>query len=248
MDPNASRRLNSVTGHFLGRNIKPVNVVPVPTSGLGTRKFPRIKQVLILAETTVDTLDNKNLAIPNKYLHNKLKVRAYVVGGAKEELEKKLNGSSGNADQGADCHDVQDEHWINGVPNPIANPMSSYKQYAGPRKSWGINALGNVFKDGSLCVWHENDRKTHTIHENVTLHTGSLVVEIEADDGTTGVGITIGGEPGAFIVEYHLSRFIEGEVDMYTSLHYSEMKIITELLSQSIDISKKNARTPNLCI
>ena len=68
-----------------------------------------------------------------------------MVGGAKEELEKKLSGSSGNTDQGADCHDVQDEHWINGYPTPISNPMSSYKQYAGPRKSWGINALGNVF-------------------------------------------------------------------------------------------------------
>ena len=39
---------------------------------------------------------------------------------------------------------------------------------------------------------------------------GGLVVEVEAEDGTTGVGITIGGEPGCFIVENHLSRFVEG--------------------------------------
>lgn len=58
--------------------------------------------------------------------------------------------------------------------------MSGYKQYAGARKSWGINALGG------------------------------LVVEVEAEDGTTGVGITIGGEPGCYIVEHHLSRFVEG--------------------------------------
>ena len=68
-------------------------------------------------------------------------VRAYVVESKDED------------DQGADCHDVEDEHWINGFPTPIANPMSGYPQYAGTRKSWGINALG------------------------------SLVVEVEAEDG-----------------------------------------------------------------
>ena len=91
----------------------------------------------------------------------------------------------GDGDQGADCHDVADEHWINGTDpstdnTPIANPMSGYAQYAGARKSWGINALGG------------------------------LVVEIEADDGTTGVGVTIGGAAGAQIVERHLARFVEG--------------------------------------
>ena len=90
----------------------------------------------------------------------------------------------GDGDQGADCHDVADEHWINGTDpstnnTPIANPMSGYAQYAGARKSWGINALGG------------------------------LVVEVEADDGTTGVGVTIGGEAGAQIVERHLARFVK---------------------------------------
>ena len=33
-------------------------------------------------------------------------------------------------DHGADCHDVTDQHWINGYPTPIANPMSVYAQYA----------------------------------------------------------------------------------------------------------------------
>jgi L-alanine-DL-glutamate epimerase-like enolase superfamily enzyme len=40
---------------------------------------------------------------------------------------------------------------------------------------------------------------------------GSVVAEVEADDGTIGIGITIGGEPAAFIIENHLSRFVEGE-------------------------------------
>lgn len=84
-------------------------------------------------------------------------------------------------DQGADCHDVDDKHWINGHPHPISHPMSGYEQYKKSRKSWGINALGSV------------------------------VVEVEADDGTTGVGVSIGGEPACYIIENHLSRFVEGE-------------------------------------
>jgi L-rhamnonate dehydratase len=39
---------------------------------------------------------------------------------------------------------------------------------------------------------------------------GTLVVEVEADDGTTGFAITTAGEPGAFIVEKHLARFVVG--------------------------------------
>ena len=38
-----------------------------------------------------------------------------------------------------------------------------------------------------------------------------MVVEVEADDGTVGVGVSIGGEPACFIVENHLSRFVEGQ-------------------------------------
>jgi len=96
-------------------------------------------------------------------------LRAYVITAAE------------SGDQGADCHDVKKEHWINGGQGPIANPMSGYPQYAETRTSWGINALGTV------------------------------VAEVEADDGTIGIGVTIGGEPAAFIIENHLSRFVEGE-------------------------------------
>ena len=71
----------------------------------------------------------------------------------------KGDGGSSPVGQGADCHDVVDKHWINGHPTPIANPMSVYAQYSSYRKSWGINALGSV------------------------------VVEVTADDGTTGVGM-----------------------------------------------------------
>eukprot|EP00049_Salpingoeca_infusionum_P018980 m.359599 g.359599 ORF g.359599 m.359599 type:complete len:438 (-) comp18646_c0_seq1:3035-4348(-) len=103
-------------------------------------------------------------------------------------VQHKLEG-----DQGADCHDVDDGHWINGHPRPIAHPMSKYPLYAARRKSWGINALG------------------------------SIVVEVEADDGTVGVGVSIGGEPAAFIVENHLSRFVEGQDPRNVELMWDQM-------------------------
>jgi L-rhamnonate dehydratase len=105
--------------------------------------------------------------------------------------------------QGADCHDVQDTHWINGnlplgdgpEPEllPIATPMSVHPAYQRHRKSWGINALG------------------------------SMVVEIEADDGTCGAGVSIGGSPGCYIVERHLSRFVEGQDPRNIELMWDQM-------------------------
>lgn len=44
-------------------------------------------------------------------------------------------------DQGSDCHDVADGHWIDG---PVACPMSVYGRFSASRKSWGINALGSL--------------------------------------------------------------------------------------------------------
>jgi L-rhamnonate dehydratase len=55
-----------------------------------------------------------------------------------------------------------------------------YPAYAQSRQSFGLNVLG------------------------------TLVVELEADDGTIGFAVSTGGEPGAWIVERHLARFIEG--------------------------------------
>ena len=45
--------------------------------------------------------------------------------------------------QGADCHDVTDEHWINGHPTPIANPMSRYPLYAEFRQAFIQNQIRN---------------------------------------------------------------------------------------------------------
>ncbi|CAH1800537.1 unnamed protein product [Owenia fusiformis] len=98
------------------------------------------------------------------------------------------------SDHGADCHNVEDEHWLNAFPTPISTPMSVHDLYKARRKSWGINALGP-----------------------------SMVIEIEAEDGTTGVGIAIGGPPGCYIVENHLSRFIEGQDPRDVELMWDQM-------------------------
>ena len=96
-------------------------------------------------------------------------------------------------DQGSDCHDVTQDHWIDGGLAPIANPMSGYAAYTSSRTSWGINALGSV------------------------------VVEVEADDGSCGVGVSIGGEPAAYIIEKHLSRFVEGQDPRDVELIWDQM-------------------------
>jgi L-rhamnonate dehydratase len=88
---------------------------------------------------------------------------------------------------------VVDEHWINGYPTPIANPMTPHPLYRAQRKLWGINALGSV------------------------------IVEIETENGATGVGVSIGGPPACFIVEQHLSRFIEGQDPTNVELMWDQM-------------------------
>ncbi|GAB5363719.1 hypothetical protein AAMO2058_000908100 [Amorphochlora amoebiformis] len=80
-----------------------------------------------------------------------------------------------------DCHAQKDTHWITGAIRPIATPISGHTKYKKNRKSWGIDAIG------------------------------TMIVEIELSNGMKGHGVSIGGEPGCFIVEKHLSRFIEGQ-------------------------------------
>ncbi|MGV8882460.1 MAG: L-rhamnonate dehydratase [Rhodoglobus sp.] len=76
--------------------------------------------------------------------------------------------------------DYHDQGNDHWIDDHIATPMSVYPEYRQSRQSFGINVLG------------------------------TLVVEIEADDGTIGFSITTAGEIGAFIVEKHLARFLEG--------------------------------------
>lgn len=76
--------------------------------------------------------------------------------------------------------DYMDQTGPHWIDDHIATPMAVYPEYRTSRRSFGIDVLG------------------------------TLVVEIEADDGTLGFSITTGGELGAFIVEHHLARFLEG--------------------------------------
>jgi L-rhamnonate dehydratase len=70
---------------------------------------------------------------------------------------------------------------------------------------------------------------------------GTLVVEIEAEDGTVGFAVTTGGEPACYLVEKHFARFLEGrdpsEVEkiwdqMYSgSQHYGRRGLVLYAIS-----------------
>jgi len=77
--------------------------------------------------------------------------------------------------------DYHDQGQGHWIDDHIATPMARYPEYRQSRQAFGINVLG------------------------------TLVVEIEASDGTVGFAVTTGGEIGAFVVEKHLARFLEGQ-------------------------------------
>jgi len=79
------------------------------------------------------------------------------------------------------------------IDSPIANPMSVHEQYKASRVSWGINALGTV------------------------------VCEVELDNGLVGFGCSIGGEPACYIIENHLSRFVEQQDPRNVELIWDQM-------------------------
>ncbi|EMD84401.1 L-rhamnonate dehydratase [Pacificimonas flava] len=76
--------------------------------------------------------------------------------------------------------DYHDQGSGHWIDDHIATPMARYPEYRQSRQSFGINVLG------------------------------TLIVEIEAEDGTVGFAVTTGGAPAAYIVERHLSRFLIG--------------------------------------
>jgi L-rhamnonate dehydratase len=76
--------------------------------------------------------------------------------------------------------DYHDQPTGHWIDTAIATPMSRWPEYRATRASFGLNILG------------------------------TLVIEVEAEDGTKGIGVTTGGEIGAWIAERHLSRFVEG--------------------------------------
>jgi L-rhamnonate dehydratase len=89
--------------------------------------------------------------------------------------------------------DYHDQTGVHWIDDHIATPMSKYTAYRQSRRTFGINVLG------------------------------TLVVEAEASDGTVGFAVTTGGEPGAWIVERHLARFIEGQKVTDLELMWDQM-------------------------
>ncbi|MFS0894225.1 L-rhamnonate dehydratase [Microbacterium sp. 179-I 3D3 NHS] len=107
--------------------------------------------------------------------------------------------------------DYHDQGAEHWIDDHIATPMSVYPEYRQSRQSFGLNVLG------------------------------TLVVEIEASDGTVGFSVTTAGEIGAFIVEKHLARFLEGRAvtdieriwdQMYKStLYYGRRGVVLNVIS-----------------
>ena len=89
--------------------------------------------------------------------------------------------------------DYHDQAGKHWIDDHIATPMSKYKKYEQSRQSFGINVLG------------------------------TLIVEVEAENGVTGFAISTGGELGCFIVEKHLNRFIEGRCVSDIKLIHDQM-------------------------
>ena len=77
--------------------------------------------------------------------------------------------------------DYHDQPAGHWIDDHVSTPLARYPEYRQSRRSFGLDVLG------------------------------TLVVEIEASDGTVGFAVTTGGEIGAFIVEKHLVRFLEGQ-------------------------------------
>ena len=136
---------------------------------------------------------------------------------------------SRSTDYGAsDVHDTPDTHWIMGLPDasgnwdhnsthpPITNPMSRYPKYSGSRSSWGVARVPTV------------------------------IVEIEDEEGLVGVGASTSGEAAAFLIEQHLSMFVEGcnvrdrsvmwEQMWRASIHYSRKGLAIHAIS-AVDIA-----------
>ena len=79
------------------------------------------------------------------------------------------------------------------VDSLISNPMSGHPAYRERRTSWGIGVLG------------------------------SILVEIEAEDGTVGIATGTGGVPAAWLIANHFARFVVGQDARNTNLIWDQM-------------------------
>ncbi|KAG6291175.1 hypothetical protein E4U09_004066 [Claviceps aff. purpurea] len=79
------------------------------------------------------------------------------------------------------------------IDSDISTPCSRWEQYRKSRTSWGINVLG------------------------------SILVEIEASDGTVGLATGFGGPSGCWLVHQHFERFLIGADPRNTNLLFEQM-------------------------
>ncbi|MBV9332069.1 MAG: L-rhamnonate dehydratase, partial [Alphaproteobacteria bacterium] len=94
--------------------------------------------------------------------------------------------------------DYHDQEGGHWIDDHVASPMARYPEYRSSRRSFGLNVLG------------------------------TLLVELEAENGMVGFAVTTGGEPAAFIVEKHLARFLEGRSpDDYETI-WDQMYLATQ--------------------
>ena len=89
--------------------------------------------------------------------------------------------------------DYHDQAAGHWIDSQISTPMARYREYRDTRSSFGLNVLGTV------------------------------VVEAEAENGVVGVGVSTGGLPACFLVERHLSRFVEGQRTDRVELMWDQM-------------------------
>jgi L-rhamnonate dehydratase len=94
--------------------------------------------------------------------------------------------------------DYHDQVGGHWIADHIASPMARYPEYRSDRRRFGINVLG------------------------------TLMVEVEAENGAVGFAVTTGGEPAAFIVERHLARFLEGRDPSEVEKIWDQMYLSTQ--------------------
>jgi L-rhamnonate dehydratase len=94
--------------------------------------------------------------------------------------------------------DYHDHPGSHWIDDHVASAMARYPEYRQSRRKFGTDVLG------------------------------TLVVEIEAEDGTVGFAVTTGGEPAAFIVEKHLARFLEGRDPSEVERIWDQMYFATQ--------------------
>jgi L-rhamnonate dehydratase len=93
--------------------------------------------------------------------------------------------------------DYADQPGPHWIDDHVASPMAKYEDYRQSRQKFGLGLLG------------------------------TLVVEIEAENGVIGFAVTTGGEPAAWIVEHHLSRFLEGANPAHVEKIWDQMYLST---------------------